>query len=110
MMYRVFSPASFENSFNFDSIMLFCLFVIISKKVYNPHTRAETLKFVCEFAPKPPKYEFQKQEMSLRGAMLQSKLCQNYLLEACIQSYGDVEKTGSSRQYYEKYHYRFLLS
>ena len=27
-----------------------------------------------------------------------------------MEAYGDVEKTGSSNQYYEKYHYRFLIS
>ena len=27
-----------------------------------------------------------------------------------IEAYGDVEKTGSNAQYYEKYHYRALIS
>lgn len=110
MLYRVFSPSTFENALNFDSIMLFCLFIIKTKKVSNPHTRAETLKFICEFAPKPPKYEFRKEEYTLKACLLQSKLCRNYLLSSLIEAYGDVEKTGSSNQYYEKYHYRFLIS
>ena len=110
MMYRVFSPPTFENALNFDSVMLYCLFIIKTKKVSNPHTRAETLKFICEFAPKPPTYEFQKQEMNLRGALLQSKLCKRYLLGTLMEAYGEVEKTGSHHQYYEKYHYRFLMS
>jgi hypothetical protein len=46
MMYRVFQPHTFEKSLNFDAIMLFCLYVIKTKKVSNPHTRAETLKFI----------------------------------------------------------------
>lgn len=27
-----------------------------------------------------------------------------------IEAYGDVEKTGSNSQYYEKYHYRALIA
>lgn len=110
MMYRVFSPHTFENALVFDSIMLFCLYVIKTKKMSNPHSRAEMLKFICEFAPKPPKYEFRKEEFSLKALLLNSKLCKNYLLDTLIVAYGEVEKTGSHHQYYEKYHYRFLIS
>lgn len=110
MIYRVFSPSTFENSYTFEWLMLFCLFIIKTKTVSNPHTRAETLKFICEFAPKYPKFEFQKHEMQLRGLLLQSKLCQNYLFETLTQLYGEVEKTGSNHQYYEKYHYRLLIT
>mmetsp|Transcript_38076 Transcript_38076/g.37576 ORF Transcript_38076/g.37576 Transcript_38076/m.37576 type:complete len:255 (+) Transcript_38076:2153-2917(+) len=110
MMYRVFRPSTFEKALNFDALMLFCLYVIRTKKVSNPHTRAETLKFICEFAPRAPTYEFRKEELNLKGLLLQSKLCKNYLLEIITEAYGDVEKTGSNSQYYEKYHYRALIT
>jgi hypothetical protein len=77
--------------------------------VSNPHTRAETLRFVCEFAPKAPKFEFRKEEASVRNLILQSSLCRNYLCDTLIEAYGDVERTGSHHQYYEKYQYRLFI-
>ena len=110
MFYRIYSSSIFEHTLNFESLMLFWLFINKTKTVSNPHLRAETCKFIWEFAPKYPKFEFQKHETLLRFYLLQSKLWQNYLLESLIELYGDVEKTGSSHQYYEKYQYRLLIS
>jgi ubiquitin conjugation factor E4 B len=108
-MYRVFRPEMFQSTVTFDAFMLYWLYIIKTKKVSNPHARAETLKFVCEFAPKPPKFEFRKEEATVRNLILQSSLCKNYLCTTLIEAYGDVEKTGSHHQYYEKYQYRLII-
>ena len=58
----------------------------------------------------PPKYEFRKNEFMLKGLLMNSKLCKSYLIETILIAYGDVEKTGTHNQYYERYKYRFYLS
>ena len=110
MFYRVFKPIVFETHMNLASIMTYCLFIIKTKKVSNPHVRAETLKFIWEFAPKPPENEFRKHEFNLRNWLTHTNVWKKFLMPTLIEAYGDVEKTGSSNQYYEKYHYRLIMS
>jgi len=109
-MYRVFQPETFENRMYFDATMMFCLNVVKNRLVSNPHTRALMTNFICEFGPSPPNNEFKKQEMSMRGLLPSSPICKKYLIPTLLLAYGDVEKTGSNNQYYERYQYRFNMS
>ena len=64
MFYKVSNPIMFETNMNLVSLITLCLFTIKTKKVSNPHLRAETLRFILEFAPRPPKNEFRKENLT----------------------------------------------
>ena len=110
LLYRIHLPSVFENSFTFQSLMMFALFITRTKVLLNPYLRAKTLNFICEFSPKYLLFKLNPHEEKWKDLLLNNKLCQNYLLKTLIYLYEDVEKTGSSLQFFEKYHYRLLIS
>lgn len=87
--------------------------VILNKRIKNPHTRVEMIKFLTYLVPqsfmnknrKSNKHQ-DREDNLYRDVFFQNITLKNYLIEAIVNVYIDAERTG----YYEKSSFRFYAS
>jgi hypothetical protein len=85
--------------------------VILNKRVKNPHTKAEMIKFLAYLVPqsfmrKGRPHKQDREDQLYKDVFFQSVALRNYLIEALITVYIEAERTG----FYEKSSYRFYAS
>lgn len=82
----------------------FMLMVMSSKNLMaNPHLRAKYVSFLSILVPEDGRQSSLNQFQQI---LLERKLFNELLIEGLIETFIDVEKTGSNNQFYEKFSYR----
>lgn len=79
--------------------------------IKNPYVRAKVPELYCTFVPKDyNRHRETNLPMSMQSFLMNHKPSQEHLMAAFIDLYIDMEHTGSSHQFYEKFTPRFYIS
>jgi hypothetical protein len=87
--------------------------VILNKRIKNPHTRVEMIKFIAYLVPqsfmnkrRQSNKHQDREDQLYKDVFFQNTTMKHYLIEALVNVYIDAERTG----YYEKASFRFYAS
>jgi len=112
------SVESFSTGDELENILTMLItFTHYDHYIKNPYVRAKVPELYCSFIPRSYLHDNQQQQMRdtdlpipLQNLLMQHKASQQHLMPAFMKLYIDMEHTGSSHQFYEKFTPRFYIS
>jgi ubiquitin conjugation factor E4 B len=101
-----FAPQALEGLPLEEFSNMFVMFIANSKYVHNPYVRS---KFPEVLASVTPEEGFRIPD-SVKSSLFMSQLMKKHLLPGLLQLFSDVEFTGASTQFYDKYNIRYFIA
>ncbi|KAI7697293.1 Ubiquitin conjugation factor E4 B [Sarcoptes scabiei] len=94
------------DSANFDCLILFIIVIICSPHyISNPYLTAKFIEIVFLSSP-----IVNSQSTSLHSKIINHPLAEQYLVRALMKFYTDIEITGTSNEFYDKFTIRYHIS
>ena len=107
LFFRQTSPRTLlKSNQNFEILMNFVLSLLSNRKwIANPHMKAKFLQLLGSLVPQKEDGHPSRDE-NFSFLFKQNPFYEKYLVQGLIEMFVEVEKTGSSNQFYEKFSYR----